>query len=142
MTGSGIAERDLCYDASDIPRRVGTASADPEDFPPPVWRRTDVPSTPMLRMPCKAVLIEASEGNCRLRQPIALSLSWDGSYFYVENESLGHYGVGVTPEEAAEEMFHSMCVVYSAYRETPEGMLDAGARELLAMHERILEKAH
>ena len=92
-------------------------------------------------MPCKAVVVDLVEQDCRLRQPIAVSISWENGYFYVENEPLGHYGVGGTVEEAVRDMFHSLCVVYMAYRNAPPESLDAGARKLLALHQGLLERA-
>lgn len=139
MTAFALAERDKRFDY--LPVQAGMASADPEEYPhPEEWCVATRPIS-RLPMPCKAVVVDLVEQDCRLRQPIAVSISWENGYFYVENEPLGHYGVGGTVEEAVRDMFHSLCVVYMAYRNAPPESLDAGARKLLALHQGLLERA-
>ena len=117
-------------------------STDPEGshFNWPDWQPT-WPSEPQpLSTPIKAVVLEAQGDNCRLKGPIAVTIQWEDSCFIVENESLSHFGTGETVEGAVKDMFHSMCAIFQAYQDTPPEELDAGARELLAKHSRILER--
>ena len=137
MTAFALAERERRFGC--MPVTAGTASADPEEYPhPPEWC-IDIGLISRLSMPWKTAVIDMAEENCRLRKPIAISISWENGCFYVENERLGHYGVGGTVEEAVRDMFHSLCVVYKSYKSTPREQMDAGARELLALHQHILE---
>ena len=118
------------------------ASTDPEDYTSPhlypQW--AGLPAT-WRPAPTKAIVFDLAEDDCRLRVPITVTIDWGNGSFYVENEALGHYGVGDTVEEAVRDMFHSIRVIYTAYRNTPEELLDPGARDLLARHEHILGRA-
>jgi len=139
MASSALAERERAFGS--MPITTGTASADPEEYPRPYHWFTEMTPFSRLPMPWKAVVIDISERDCRLRQPVAVTISWENSHFYVENEQLGHYGVGGTVVEAVRDMFHSLCVVYKTYKNAPPESLDAGARKLLALHEGVLERA-
>ena len=139
MTAFALAERERRFGC--MPMTAGTASADPEEYPHPRDWCADIRPISRLPMPCKARMIDIVEGDCRLRKPIVVSISRENGCFYVENEQLGHYGVGGTVVEAVRDMFHSLCVVYKTYKNAPPESLDAGARKLLALHEGVLERA-
>lgn len=137
MTAFALAERERRFGF--MPVTAGTASADPEEYPHPREWCIDIGPISRPSMPWNTAVVDIAEENCRLCRPIAISISYENRCFYVENERLGHYGVGGTIEEAVRDMFHSLCVVYKAYKSTPLEQLDVGARELLALHQEVLE---